>query len=202
MKADDWKGRLKELYLPTTKDFVFVDVPDLQFVMIDGEGSPEGEVHRQAIRWLFSAIYPLKRIARERMGKDFVEPPLEGLWWAEDMNDFVAGNRDRLKWRMMIVTADWVDDDMFGDAVAAAEARLGEVPGSLRLDRFHEGRCVQIMHVGDYRNEAAALARRLHGDFLPQHGLVPNGHHHEIYLSDPSRVAPERMRTVLRQPVR
>jgi hypothetical protein len=202
MTADDWKARLKELYLPTTKGFVFVDVPDMQFVMIDGEGDPEREEHRRAVRWLFSAVHPIKRIAKERMGKDFVEPPLEGLWWADDMDDFIAGNRDRLKWRMMIVTADWVDDDMFEDAVALASERLGEVPATLRLDRFHEGRCVQIMHVGDYRKEAAALAQRLHGDFLPQHGLVPNGHHHEIYLTDPSRIAPERMRTVLRQPVR
>jgi hypothetical protein len=202
MSAEDWKARLKELYLPTTKDFVFVDVPDMQFAMIDGEGDPDGDRFKQAVRWLFSAIYPLKRIAKERMSKDFVEPPLEGLWWADDMNDFMAGNRDKLRWRVMIVTADWVTADLFDRAVATASERLGDVPDSLRLERLHEGRCVQIMHVGDYRKDAAALARRLHHEFLPRHGLAPNGHHHEIYLSDPSRVAPEKMRTVLRQPVR
>ncbi len=91
---------------------------------------------------------------------------------------------------------------MFEQAVATASERLGEVPGDLRLERFHEGRCVQIMHIGDYSMEAATLARRLHHEFLPQNGLVPNGLHHEIYLSGPNRVAAAKQRTVLRQPVR
>jgi hypothetical protein len=200
--AELTKERLKELYQPGTEDFVFVDVPDLQFAMIDGEGNPGGEEHQHAIKWLFSSIYPIKRIARERMGKDFVEPPLEGLWWADDMNDFIAGARDKVKWRMMIVTADWVSEEMFNEGVATASEKLGDVPASLRLDRLHEGMSVQIMHAGDYAKEAAGLAKRLHHEFLPQHYLAPNGRHHEIYLTDPSRVAPEKMRTVLRQPVR
>jgi hypothetical protein len=200
--AELTKERLKELYLPGTEEFVFVDVPDLQYVMIDGEGDPGGEEHRHAIKWLFASIYPIKRVARERMGKDFVEPPLEGLWWADDMNDFISGNRDKVKWRMMIVTADWVNDDMLREGVDAASQRLGEVPSSLRLDRLNEGMSVQIMHVGDYAKSAKTIAERLHHDFLPQHGLVPNGHHHEIYLTDPNRVKPGKMRTVLRQPVR
>lgn len=202
MKTDDLKARLKELYLPTTKDFVFVNVPEMQYVMIDGEGNPDGARFKHAVRWLFTAVHPIKLIARERMGRDFVEPPLEGLWWADDMNDFIAADKDRMKWRLMIVTADWVTEDMFEQAVATASERLGEVPDSLRLARFDEGRCVQIMHIGDYSKAAAALARRLHHEFLPEHNLVVNGHHHEIYLSDPDRVAPEKMRTVLRQPVR
>jgi hypothetical protein len=117
------------------------------------------------------------------------------------MDDLVTGNKDRLKWRLMIVTADWVDEDMFEQAISAAKLRLGEVPSSIRLERFAEGRSVQIMYVGDYRRGAAAIARRLHDEFLPQHDLRPHGHHHEIYLSDPNRVAPEKMRTVVRQPV-
>ncbi|HEY7754763.1 MAG TPA: GyrI-like domain-containing protein [Actinomycetota bacterium] len=195
------KERLKELYLPTTDDFVFVDVPELQFAMVNGEGDPDDMPFRHAVKWLFSAIYPIKRIAKERMGKDFVEPPLEGLWWADDPNDLVAGRRDRLNWRLMVVTADWVSEEMFEEAVATASGRLGEVPGTLRLERYDEGRCVQIMYIGDYRTDAASIARRLHHEFLPQHDLRPNGHHHEIYLSDPSRVAPDKMRTVVRQPV-
>jgi hypothetical protein len=202
MATNDPQTRLKELYLPSTEDFVLVDVPDMQFVMIDGEGSADRDQYRHAVKWLFSTIYPMKRIAKERMGMNFVEPPLEGLWWADDALDFIAGNRDRMKWRMMIVTADWVSNQMFEQAAATAGERLGEPPDTLRLERFDEGRCVQIMYVGDYSKQAAALARRLHGEFLPSHNLVPNGYHHEIYLSDPNRVAPEKMRTVLRQPVR
>lgn len=196
------RARLRELYLPTAKEFVFVDVPEMRFVMIDGEGSPDDEPFRDAVRWLFAAIYPLKRIAKERMGKDFVEPPLEGLWWADDMKDLGAGNRDELRWRAMIVTADWVDEELFEGAVTSAGERLGQPPDTLRLERFDEGRSVQILFVGDYRAQAAAIARRLHEEFLPEHRLVPNGYHHEIYLNDPNRVAPEKWRTVVRQPVR
>lgn len=196
------RTRLEELYLPPTDDFTFVEVPDLQFAMLDGDGEPGGPAHRGAIRWLFSAIYPIKRIAKERMGRNFVEPPLEGLWWADEVTDLVEGRRDRLMWRMMIVTADWVTVEMFRDAVAQASERLGDPPPGLRLERFTEGRCVQILHVGNYPAEAAAVARRLHDEFLPEHRLVANGDHHEIYLNDPERVAPERLRTVVRQPVR
>jgi hypothetical protein len=118
------------------------------------------------------------------------------------VNDLVAGNRDRLTWRAMIVTADWVDDATFEQAVATAGERLGAPPDTLRLERYDEGRSVQIMFAGDYREAAASIARRLHEEFLPEHDLVPNGHQREIYLNDPNRVAPEKWRTVVRQPVR
>jgi hypothetical protein len=201
MSTLDDRRLLEKLYLPSAEEFVLVDVPDLQFVMIDGEGDPGGEAFTRAMRWLFAVIYPMKRIAKERMGKSFVEPPLEALWWADDMNDLIAGNRDKLKWRLMIVTADWVDQEMFDQAAANASERLGEPPRSLRLERFAEGTSVQIMHVGPNSEEPATLAR-LHHEFLPEHNLVATGHHHEIYLTDPNRVAPEKRKTVLRQPVR
>jgi hypothetical protein len=202
MSALDDRRRLEELYLPPSDHFVLVEVPDLQFVMIDGEGDPGSEAFAHATRWLFSVIYPIKRVAKERMGKHFVEPPLEALWWADDMNDLLVGNRDKFKWQLMIVTADWVDREMFEQAVAEASERLGEPPSSLRLERFAEGTSVQIMHVGPENEEVAATVRRLHSEFLPEHNLLPNGHHHQIYLTDPSRVAPEKRRMVLRQPVR
>ncbi len=135
------------------------------------------------------------------MGKDFVEPPLEVLWWADDMNDFIAGNKDKWEWRLMIVTADWMDDRMFEEAVAAARERLGEPPSSLRLERFAEGRCAQIMHIGPENDRAATITKKLYLEFLPLHNVRPHGHFHEIYLTDASRVAPEKMQTVLRQPV-
>jgi hypothetical protein len=140
MSALDDRRRLEELYLPPADEFVLVDVPDLQFVMIDGEGNPSGEAFAQASRWLFSVVFPIKRVAKERMGKSFVEPPLEGLWWADDMNDLIAGNRDKLKWRLMIVTADWVDEELFVQAMAKASERLGEPPRSLRREGSPKGR--------------------------------------------------------------
>jgi hypothetical protein len=244
MKEHDLKARLKELYLPPAKDFVLVDVPEMRYVMIDGRGAADRTALDHAVKWLFAAIYPIKGIARQRMGKDFVEPPLEGLWWADDMQDFIsagasvpskagaripsrtpsAGIRSRrrsrgmeipsqcvrdenlarakLNWRMMIVyEPDWLTAEMFRDGVAAACGRLGQPPESLRLESYHEGLSAQIMHFGPPSAEAATIAR-LHKEFLPARGLTPNGHHHEIYLTDPNRTAPEKTKTVLRQPVR
>ncbi len=202
MENDLSREQLKELYLPPTDDFVFLDVPKMKLFMVDGEGSPDDKPFQEAVRWLWAAVHPIRRVAKERMGKNFVEPPLEGLWWADDMADFVAGRKDKLKWRMMVPTADWVHEDMLAEAVAEAAKKLGEAPTSLRLHHLDEGRSVQIMHVGPYEKEAATLARRLHEEFLPAHELVPNGCHHEIYLTDPRRTAPEKMKTVLRLPVR
>lgn len=202
MKNADWKARLNELYLPPADDFVLLDVPDVRYVMVDGRGAADRAALDHAVKWLFAAIYPIKRIARERMGRNFVEPPLEGLWWAADVQDFIHANRDKLNWRMMVVyEPDWLTPDMLDDGVAAAKARLGEPPAGLRLEGYHEGRSAQIMHVGPPGATGPTLAR-LHREFLPAHHLVPNGCHHEIYLTDPNRVAPEKMRTVLRQPVR
>ncbi len=202
MKDADMKDRLKELYLPPTKDFVLVDVPKMRYIMIDGHGAADRSALDHAVKWLFAVVYPIKRIARERMGKDFVEPPLEGLWWADDMKDFICGNRDRLNWRMMIVyEPDWLTTKMFDDAVDAAKGRLGDPPDSLRLEAYHEGLSAQIMHVGPPNAEGPIIAR-LHEEFLPANNLRPKGHHQEIYLTDPNRVAPQKMKTVLRQPCR
>src|SRR5262249_34662302 len=198
MNDADMKARLIELYLPPVKDFVLVDVPEMRFVKIDGRGAADRSALTHATQWLFAVIYPIKRIARERMGKDFVEPPLEGLWWADDMEDFICGKRDKLNWRMMIVyEPDWLTAKMFEDAVATAKARLGEQPASLRLERYHEGLSAQTMYVGPPSAEAPTVAR-MHPEFLPAQSLIPNGHHHEIYLTDPDRVAPQKQKTVLR----
>ncbi len=201
MEKIDFKKQLKELYLPSDKGFVVVEVPDMQFLMIDGQGSPDTENYRQAVQWLFSVVYPIKFIAKKLMGKDFVAPPLEGLWWADDMENFATGDKDKWKWRMMIVTPDWVTQEMFEQALTKAKKKLGEEPQSLRLERYAEGLSVQIMHIGPYSEEGPVIAR-MHEEFLPESGLAPNGHHHEIYLGDPRKTAPEKLKTVLRQPVR
>ena len=205
MKDGDMTAKLKELYLPPTNDFALVEVPDMRYVMIDGHGAAPGKDRAaldRAVKWLFGTIYPAKAVAKERMGKNFVEPPLEGLWWADDMQDFIAGNKAKLNWRMMIVyEPDWLTEKIFEDGVAAAKERLGDPPASLRLEAYREGLSAQIMHVGRPSAEAATIAR-LHREFLPAQSLIPNGYHHEIYLTDPNRVSPEKQKTVLRQPVR
>ena len=207
MEEKEFKKRMNELYLPSDKDFVMVDVPELQFAMIDGEGDPKNETNTHALRWLFSAIYPIKLAVKKHMGREFVDPPLEGLFWADNIEDFInmskdgLGNKDKLKWRMMIITPDWVDGEMFDEAVATAGKKLGKAPKSLRMEKFNEGSCVQIMHIGPYIKQIQIMAA-MHKEFLPANNLVPNGYHHEIYLNDPKRVAPEKLRTVLRQPVK
>lgn len=202
MNEVDMSARLKELYMPPAEDFVLVDVPDMRYVMVDGRGAADRSALDHAVKWLFAAIYPVKRVARERMGRRFVEPPLEGLWWSDDMQDFVRGNKEKMNWRMMIVfEPDWLTAEMFADGVAAAQSRLGDPPAGLRLETYHEGPSVQIMYVGKPRAEGPTIAR-MHREFLPAHNLVASGYHHEIYLTDPNRVAPEKQKTVLRQPVR
>lgn len=200
MGVPDDREQLKRLYLPPTDEFVIIDVPQMQFLMIEGDGDHETDAFAAGTKWLYAAINPIKRIAKERMGARFVEPPLEVLWWTDDMADFIAGIRSKFKWQQMIVTADWVSQAMLDDAVAWASTRLGESLSTLRLEQFDEGRCVQIMHVG-IESDAVDTMARLHNEFLPAHGLVAVGRHHEIYLSYASRVAPDKMRTVLRQPV-
>jgi len=196
------RQQLDELYLPPSDQFVVVEVPKMKFLMVDGEGNPEGEGFARALQWLFAAVHPIRRLAKDRMGRHFVEPPLEGLWWADDVADFLAGNKDRFKWRLMIpATPEWVTPEVFAHAVTLAGPRLGTPPASLRLDHYDEGHSVQIMHLGPPADQRGTMTR-LHQTYLPTHHLVCNGPHHEIYLTDPRRVAPEKQRTVLRQPVR
>lgn len=195
------RQQIEELYLPPSKRFVEVDVPKMKFLMVDGSGSPDEEPFRQAMAWLFAVAHPIRRVAKVRMGKHFVEPPLEALWWADDPADLVVGRKDRLKWRLMIsATPDWITKSLFASAVREGAKRLGKSPKTLRLDRYAEGRSVQIMHVGAPTGIRNTMTR-LHGRYLPSHKLACNGPHHEIYLTDPRRVAPARQKTVLRQPV-
>jgi hypothetical protein len=192
---------LKELYLPPAVDFVEVTVPPLRYVQLDGEGDPDGDLYQQSMAWIFAVVHPLRLFGRQHMGKNFIEPPLECLWWADDRRDFIAGRRDTLKWRLMVVAdADWITTDRFNEAVQLAGKRLGSVPPSLRMEQYTEGRAVQIMHVGPPGSQSTAL-NRLYSEYLPAHHLVPHGYYHEIYLNDARRTAPAKLKTVLRQPV-
>jgi hypothetical protein len=183
--------------------FEIVDVPDLQYLMIDGHGDPNtGPAFTDAAQALYPLAYRLKFASKRTLGRDYVVMPLEGLWWADDMDAFTASrDKSRWHWTLMIMVPDWIDPAMVADArdraaAGAGPRRLREV----RLDSLSEGRCVQTLHVGSYDDEADVLAR-MHHDVIPGHGLRMAGTHHEIYLSDSRRVAPDRLRTILRQPV-
>ena len=199
----DFKKELKELYNPSKKDFVLVDVPEMQFLMVDGHGDPNtAQEYQQALETLYAVAYKLKFASKKTLEKDYVVPPLEGLWWAEDMDTFTVGlDKNQWDWTMMLMTPDWITPEMYEQARAAA-AKAKELPAlpKLRLEKYHEGLSAQILHLGSYDDEGPTLAR-LHTEWIPANGYTENGKHHEIYLSDPRRVAPEKLKTILRQPV-
>lgn len=197
----DLKAAMKPYWAPPADRFTIVDVPRLNFLMIDGAGDPNtAPAYAEAVQWLFSMSYAIK-FAAKAAGRDYTVAPLEGLWWADDWADFAAGRRERWQWTSLLMQPDWITPEMVAAARAKTEAKLGTAPVTLRFEPFEEGLSVQIMHIGPFSAEAPTI-KRLHEEFLPANGLVETGRHHEIYLSDPRRTAPEKLRTVLRQPVR
>jgi hypothetical protein len=199
----DLKKELKELYSPSAKEVALVDVPEMSFLAIDGAGYPgTSQEYQDAMMALYGVAYTLKFSLKNDVG-DFTVMPLEGLWWAGDMAAFAGeARKDEWKWTSMIALPDFVTQEHVDDAKGQLLAKRGEVPGleKLRLERFAEGLSVQIMHIGPYAEEAPTI-RRLH-DFMDDKGYTFGGKHHEIYLSDPRRTKPERLKTVVRQPVR
>lgn len=201
MDVEKFHERLRELYLPPENEFSLIDVPEIRFAAIDGEGPPESEACAEAVKWLFAIVHIVRPFVKERMGKNFVNPPLEVLYWADDPEDFAQGNKDKWRWRVMIVFTDMITDQHFEEAVAKVEIKRGPRPEALRLVHMHEGKSIQIMHIGDYAN-VANVCQKLYGDYMPAHNLKPNGYYHEIYLNDPQRTAPEKRKVVIRQPVK
>lgn len=183
--------------------FRLLNVPETRYLMVDGRGDPNSSpAYAGAIGALYPVAYTLKFASKRELGRDYVVPPLEGLWWAEDMSAFTtARDKSAWEWTLMIMVPDWIGPGLVDDAVARVRAkgapdRLDDV----RVEALSEGLCAQTLHVGPYDDEGPVL-ERLHHEFLPAHGLRPTGRHHEVYLGDPRRVAPERLRTILRQPV-
>ncbi|HUV25774.1 MAG TPA: GyrI-like domain-containing protein [Anaerolineales bacterium] len=203
MSKVDFKKELSEFYSPPAK-FVIVDIPEMRFLMIEGHGDPNvAQEYQDAVGALYALAYKIKFMSKNQLGKDYVVPPLEGLWWAEDMEAFTtARDKSQWDWNMMITTPEWITSEMFVEALELV--RKGKNPVAMdkvRLESYHEGLSVQIMHIGSYDSEGPTLMK-LHREFIPNNGYVEKGKHHEIYLGDPRRVAPEKLKTVLRQPVR
>ena len=203
MDKIDFKRDLKHLYQPPAGQFTLIEVPAMQFLMLDGHGDPNcAPAYQEAVEALYAVAYKLKFASKQQVGRDYTVMPLEGLWWAEDMASFTA-RRDKSQWdwTMMIMQPEWVTGEMFAQATAVVtQQKALPALAKLRLEPYHEGQSVQIMHIGSYEDEAPTL-HKLHHEFMPANQLAFNGRHHEIYLSDPRRVAPEKLKTVLRQPV-
>lgn len=202
MEKIDYKKALKSLFDAPKGRFARVDVPRLRYVMVDGHGDPNtSPAWQSAVAWLFSVSYAMKFAAKREFGSDYVVPPLEGLWCADDPADFVARRKERWRWTMMIMVPDFIGADLFDAAIAKARTKLGAPPDTLRLESLTEGLSLQTLHVGRYDDEGPILAH-LHDEVMPAEMLDFNGRHHEIYLSDARRTAPDKLRTILRQPVK
>jgi len=189
-------------YLAKAGQFRILEVPPQRYLAIDGKGDPNTAVFAEAVEALFPLAYAVKFQSKRELGRDYVVMPLEALWWADDMSTFTT-RRDKSSWSwtLLVLQPDWVDEALV-DAARTAVAKKGAPPRSadIRFETLEEGRSVQTLHVGPFDDEGPVLAR-LHDEFLPENGLAPAGRHHEIYLSDLRRTAPEKLRTILRQPV-
>ncbi|MFD1787557.1 GyrI-like domain-containing protein [Sphingomonas floccifaciens] len=202
MEKIDLKRQLRALFNPPKHDFVDVVVPTMSFVKVDGSGDPNSAAeYRQAVEWIYGVSYAMKFAAKNRLGRDYVVPPLEALWWSDDPGTFARREKDRWQWTVMILVPDFVTGTMFEDAVAKTLTKRNDRPPSLRFEPLSEGRSLQTLHIGSYDDEGQTL-KRLHEEVMPGMGVTFDGPHHEIYLSDPRRTEPSKLKTILRQPVR
>lgn len=180
-----------------------VEVPETAYLMVDGHGDPNTDPSfAAAVAALYPVAYRLKFASKE-VGRDYVVPPLEGLWWAQDLAVFTtARDTSRWEWTLMLMVPDWLEDAMVEAAIReVGRTRRPERLDDVRLGTLTEGTCLQTLHVGPFDDEGPVLAT-LHQEVIPSRGLRPVGRHHEIYLSDFRRVPPANRRTILRQPVR
>ena len=200
----NWKKQYKSLYFPPAKP-VMVDVPPMNFLMIDGHGDPNtSPAYQAAIEALFTFSYTLKFAIKKASKVEFAVSPPEGLWWTGDMAAFTTAHKEDWDWTMMIaqpepVTAAWVERARGEAMKKKKDPALAGTLARVRFERFAEGRAAQVMHTGPFANEGPVIAA-LH-EFITSQGCVLSGRHHEIYLSDFRRAAPEKLKTVIRQPV-
>jgi len=202
MTKIDFKTTL-DSYQAKRGQYRILTVPKLQYLMVDGHGDPNtSQEFTDAVEALYPVAYKLKFASKNELGKDYVVPPLEGLWWAEDMETFTAArDKSQWDWTLMLLTPDWITEEMFEAAKEKIkEKSMPKKLSKVRLEKLDEGLCVQTLHVGSYDDEAPVL-EKMHSEFIPNNGLKMIKKHHEIYFSDFRKVAPDKLRTILRQPV-
>jgi hypothetical protein len=202
MKKVDYKQEFKLLYRPSARSVEVVEVPPLHYLMISGEGDPNtSRSFQDGVETLFSLSYALKFMAkRGESGVDYGVLPLEGLWWADDMASFNVANKVGWKWTLMIMQPDCIGTDMVRESME--QVRLKKNPVSLPLvsfEPFEEGTVAQILHIGPFSEEGPTV-EKVHS-FIAERGSQRRGKHHEIYLSDIRRAAPEKWKTIIRQPM-
>lgn len=203
MEKIDLKKKWTHLYQPSAKEITTVEVPPISYLMVDGEGDPNtSTAFSQAIEALYSLSYTLKfSLKKSPKPVDYGVMPLEGLWWADDPRAFHEADKSSWKWTAMILQPDFVSRKHV-DA-AFDQVRKKKNPAALdkvRLETLEEGSSAQILYFGPFADEGPTI-QRIH-DFIHTAGKQLHGKHHEIYLSDPRRTAPEKLKTIIRQPMR
>jgi hypothetical protein len=194
----DLKRAMRRLYYPPVGQPVLVDVPEMRYLMIDGRGGPVDPAFQQAIGALFATSFTAKfAVKRHDPNDDFTVMPLEALFWTPD--DGPPSDPRELSWTAMIVQPPAVTDELAHSATGEALDRGQAAAAQVRVERFREGLAAQVMHVGPYDEEEPTI-EKLHA-FIAEHDYPLRGRHHEIYLSDPRRTLPDRLKTVIRQPV-
>jgi hypothetical protein len=202
MEKIDFKEQLKHLYRPSAKKVEIVEVPQMNFLMVDGEGDPNtSRSFSEAIETLYPISYTLKFMVKKgKMGVDYGVLPLEALWWADDMSAFTTGNKDAWKWTLMIMQPEFITREMVKEAMEEVARKKKPVSLPLiRFESFKEGKAAQIMHVGPFSEEGPTI-EKVHL-FIEDNGSRRIGKHHEIYVSDIRRAAPEKWKTIVRQPM-
>jgi hypothetical protein len=200
MSKFDIKKEMAQLYNPPKGKFNIVDVPSIQFIMGDGAGNPTNNAQFQQIsEAMYGLAYNIK-FKCKALGKDFVVAPLQGLWWADQMDSFSLGRRDDWLWTLMIAMPEWVTSEMVEESHKEVAGKK-ELPAltHLRFESYHEGISIQTLYLGAYADEGPTIAA-MH-EFAKAQGYALRGKHHEIYLGDPRRTAPEKLKTVIRQPI-
>jgi len=202
MEKIDYKKELKDLYKPSAKKVDILDVPEMNFIMIDGAGDPNtSQEFQEAVEALFSISYTLKFMVKKGvLGIDYGVLPLEGLWWTDDISQFNIENKDNWKWTLMIMQPEYATRELFHEAVEQVKRKknLPALP-KVRFEAFSEGKAAQIMHIGPFSEEGLTV-EKVH-NFIKESGFNLAGKHHEIYLSDIRKAAPEKWKTIIRQPI-
>jgi len=199
----DFKKEMKNIYKPQAKEVVFVDVPMMNYLMIDGQGDPNtSQEYKDSIEALYAVSYTLKfMIKKGPLAIDYGVMPLEGLWWADDMSRFSIDDKNAWKWTSMIMQPEYVTKDLVEQAITqTAKKKNPPALNKLRFESYAEGYSAQILHIGPFADEGPTI-KRIH-DSIIEAGCENTGRHHEIYLSDFRRTAPEKLKTVIRQPCR
>ncbi len=202
MEKIDYKKQLKHLFKPSAKKVEIVEVPQMNFLMVDGEGDPNtSQSFSDAIEALFPLTYTLKFMVKKgEMGIDYGVLPLEALWWADDMSAFTTGNKDAWKWTIMIMQPEFITREMVKEAMEEVERKKKPVSLPLvRFESFKEGKAAQTLYIGPFSEEGPTI-EKVHL-FIKENGSQRSGKHHEIYLSDIRRAAPEKWKTIVRQPM-